>query len=237
MGFFMNKISDDFFALVKGMIDMKTIETNGITFIEPVSGATSEWYYGLDHEHGDLYEAEELFREGQVVKGRQFCLVHYPGGQVFFPVPKTEGHYSERPVFFEGGIYIIDVDFPKQLIRIVRFDCKDYQVSVYSELPLSSIEDCYNLQLHIAPLTLTRQRGKEFEIVWPEKISFLMDDHDSFFMRDGEKLFFNRWHEEGDGVDYKYWEETVVRDLTGDVAETLPGDVMQMPNGEIWHLR
>lgn len=37
---------------------MKTIETDGITYIEPVQGATSEWYYGLDYEHGDLYEAE-----------------------------------------------------------------------------------------------------------------------------------------------------------------------------------
>ncbi len=77
----------------------------------------------------------------------------------------------------------------------------------------------------------------EVEIVWPEKLSLSMGDHDSFFMRDGEKLFFSRWHEEGEGVNYKYWEETIVRNLAGDVIETLPGDVMQMPNGEIWHLK
>jgi hypothetical protein len=64
-----------------------------------------------------------------------------------------------------------------------------------------------------------------------------MGDHDTFFLRDGEKLFFNRWHESGEGSDYRYWEETVVRTLTGDVVETLPGDVMQMPNGEFWHLK
>ena len=40
---------------------IKTIETNGITYIESVPGATSEWYCSLDYEHGDLYEAEELF--------------------------------------------------------------------------------------------------------------------------------------------------------------------------------
>ena len=38
-------------------------------------------------------------------------------------------------------------------------------------------------------------------------------------------------------MNYKYWEETIVRNLAGDVIETLPGDVMQMPNGEIWHLK
>ena len=111
---------------------IKTIETNGITYIEPVPGATSEWYYGLDYELGDLYEAEELFNDGHTVKGRKFVLAHYP---------------------------------------------------------------------------------------------------------DGEKLFFNRWFEEGEGVDYKYWEETIVRDLNGNVIEILPGDVMQMPNGEMWHLK
>ena len=38
-------------------------------------------------------------------------------------------------------------------------------------------------------------------------------------------------------MDYKYWEETIVRDLNGNVIEILPGDVMMMPNGEMWHLK
>ena len=215
----------------------KLIETDGITFIEPVPGAESEWYYGVDNEHGDLYEAEELFRNGHTVNGRKLCLVHYPDGQAFFPVPKTEGHYSERPVFIDGGIYIIDVDFPNGSIRIVRFDGNDHQVSIHAELPLTAVKDCYNLQLHIAPLTLSRQCGNELEIVWPEKIKLPMEDHDSFFLRDGKKLFFNRWYEEGEGADYRYWEETVIRDLTGNVIGKFPGDVMRMPNGEIWYLK
>ena len=215
----------------------KTVETGGITYIEPVTGATNEWYFGMDNAQGDLYEAEEIFRLGHAVKGRKLCLVHYPDGQVFDPVPKAEGHYSEKPVFYDGGIYIIDVDFPGGSIRIVRFDCNDHRVSIHAELPLASVKDCYNLQLHIAPLTLSRQRGSELEIVWPEKIKLSMDDHDSFFMRDGGKLFFNRWHEEGDGADYRYWEETVIRDLDGTVVEDFPGDVMRMPNGKIWYLK
>ena len=64
-----------------------------------------------------------------------------------------------------------------------------------------------------------------------------MEDHDSFFLRDNGKLFFNRWHEEGEGEDYRYWEETVVKDLDGNVLEILPGDVMMMPDGEIWYLK
>ena len=218
---------------------MKTINTDGISCIEPVSGAGGEWYFGMDDEQGDLYEAEELFHDGHVIKGRKLCLVHFPDGQVFFPVPKTEGHHSEKPVYFEGGIFMIDVDFPKGSISIIRFDCRDYQTSIAAEIPLSSVKDCYNLRLQAAPPTLSRQRAGsgEFEMIWPERIRFSMGSHESFFLRDGGKLFFSRWHEEGEGADYRYWEETVVRNLDGDVIETLPGDVMRMPDGEIWHLK
>lgn len=218
---------------------MKTIETGGITYIEPVPGAAGGWYFGMDHEHGDLYEAEEIFRSGRAVKGRKLCLIRYPDGQVFEPVPKREGHYSDKPVFLDGGIFIIDVDFPGGQIRIFRFDCKEGKTCVQANIPLSSVKDCYNLSLQTAPLTLTRQcTGKcEFEIIWPERTGFFMDHHDSFFLRDGDRLFFNRWHEEGEGAGYRYWEETVVKDLSGEVIEILPGDVMRMPDGEIWHMR
>ncbi len=217
---------------------MKTIETDGITYIEPLAGAAGEWYYGMDYEHGDLYEAEILFKEGRPVRGRKLCLVRYPDGELFFPVPKAAGTYSERPVFLDGMIYILNVDFNAGAIRIVRFDCGSHETGLHAELPLASVKDCYNLSLQTAPLTLSRQCAakNEFEIVWPQRRSFHMDDHDSFFMRDGGRLFFNRWHESGEGADYKYWEETVVKDLDGNTLEIIPGDVTLMPGGEIWNL-
>lgn len=219
--------------------EMKTIETEGITYIVEVPGATRDWYYGIDSEHGDLYEAEEMFKKGYSIKGRNLCIVHYPEGSVYFPVPKTEGCYSENPVFFEGGIYILNVNFLKELIQIVRFDCEEHRTSIYVELPLSSAKDCYNLSLQVFPLTLTRQcaGNNDFEIIWPERVAFGTDDHDSFFLRAGNRLFFNRWHEEGEAENYKYWEETIVRNLEGNIVETLPGDVILMPNGEIWNLK
>ena len=44
--------------------DMKTIETDGITYIELIPYGTAEWYYGISYEHGDLYEAEEVLKDG-----------------------------------------------------------------------------------------------------------------------------------------------------------------------------
>ena len=43
---------------------MKTIDLQGITNMELVRGGIDEWYWSTDYIHGDLYEAEELFRTG-----------------------------------------------------------------------------------------------------------------------------------------------------------------------------
>ena len=218
---------------------MKKIDLGGISYIEPVPGATSEWYFGIDYEHGDLYEAEEVYKEGCPVNGRRLCLVHYPDGEVYIPIPKKSDCYCETPIYLEDNIYILNVDFSREIIQIIRFDCKKHETNIHTELQLSAVKDCYNLKLQISPLTLTRQATgtNEFEIVWPEKTEFKMGNHDSFFLRDGDKLFFNRWYEEGNGVDYRYWEETIVKDPSGKMLETLPGGVICMPNGVLWNIK
>ena len=217
---------------------MKTVDTHGITYIEPVPDGTSEWYYGISYEHGDLYEAEAVFRAGETVKGNAVCLIHYPDGEVFWPVPKKTGTFSEKPVFLDERIYLLNVDFQSGQICIFRFDCGSHEAELFKELPLSAVKSCYNLQLHSSPLSLTRQ-GEEgvFEIIWPERVSFALEPHESFFLRDGENLYFSKWYETGEGPDYRYWEETVIRDLKGNLLETLPGDVRIMPNGEMWYLK
>ncbi len=216
---------------------MKTIDTGGIGYIRPLEAAAG-WYYGLSHDQGDLYEAEEIFRSGRPVSGNTLCLVHYPSGEVFLPAEKRQGTYFEAPVFLDGCIYFLNTDFEQAVIRIMSFDCSSHVTETAEELPLETVKNCYNLQLHTAPLTLTRQ-GDEglFEIIWPERCSFELHSHESFFLRDGEKLYFNKWYEEGEGQDYRYREETVVRDLNGKLLETLPGDVMRMPGGELWHMK
>ena len=216
---------------------MKHIQTNGISYIEPLPGVGTAWYYGISREHGDLYEAEELFLDGHPLQGNKLCLIHYPDGEVFTPLPREEGKYSDTPVFWDGSIFFLNVDFPRGVIRIFRFDCETHGADIFKEIPLASVKNCYNLMLHTAPLSLTRQGNDGlFEILWPERTSFPMDPHESFFLRDGERLFFSKWYEEGEGAQYRYWEETVVRDPEGNLLEVLPGDVRLMPDGELWHI-
>ena len=64
---------------------MKIIETHGITYIEPLSGSC-EWYWGNDYTHGDLYEAEELYRGHHPVNCNRLVFIHYPDGRVVEPI-------------------------------------------------------------------------------------------------------------------------------------------------------
>ena len=53
---------------------MKSIDIRGIPNMELMRGGTDEWYWGTDYIHGDLYEAEELFRDGHLVKSNRLYL-------------------------------------------------------------------------------------------------------------------------------------------------------------------
>ena len=90
---------------------MKRITTNGISGIDSVPGAAAEWYFGVDSLQGDLYEAEEIFLAGYKVKGNSLCLIHYPDGEVFRPMPDEAGVCFGSPVYRDGRICILKVDF------------------------------------------------------------------------------------------------------------------------------
>ncbi|MBR0385643.1 MAG: hypothetical protein IJI05_03755 [Erysipelotrichaceae bacterium] len=212
---------------------MKEINTKGIPYIEPVDG-TAEWYFAESWPQGDLYEAEEMARSDEKIEGTTLLLIRYPEGKVYQPVEKTEGLYLGRPLYYEGCIAFLGVNFESRDVIIYSFDCENLTIEDKVHLPLEEIRDCYNLMLHRAPLTLSRQGAdKTFDIIWPEKLSIQLGNSESFFHRDGDRLFFNVWFE-----DPKYREETYIRDIhTGELVEKRQGAVSIMPNGELWHIR
>ena len=211
---------------------MKTIDLHGITHMEPVWGGTNEWYWSTDYIHGDLYEAEELFRMGHPVRSNRLYLIHYPDGAVYEPVPAVAGQYLGYPVYDNGAVALLAVNFAEGIIRILRF--RPDETSEVAQIPLSAVKDCYNLILRTKPLTLTRSSSDNtFEIVWPEQVGFSIENRESMDFRDGDKLYFTVWYEDPD-----YREETLVRSLQdGTILDRYPGDIRIMPNGEKWLVR
>lgn len=211
---------------------MKRIVTNGITNLEPLQGS-SEWYWGADYASGDLYEAEELFRSGHPVQKNRLLLVHRPEGTVYEPVHTEPGQYLGRPVYHDGQVVLLLVDFPEGEIRILTFRATDGTTEPLAVLPLSIVTDCYNLMLEASPLLLTRAaHDNRFQVLWPERRDFAIEDHEMFAFLEGNRLYTWVWYEDPD-----YREEVLVRDYeTGDVLERIPGNLRTMPDGQHWLL-
>ena len=211
---------------------MKPIDLQGITNMELLRGGTDEWYWATDYIHGDLYEAEELFRTGHPVRSNRLYLIHYPDGTVYEPVTAVAGQYMGYPVYDNGAIALLSVNFPEGIIRILCF--RPDELSEIARIPLTTVKDCYNLMLHANPLTLTRQPGDHtIELLWPEQKRFSIEARESLNFRDGDKLYFTIWYEDPD-----YREETVVRSLRdGSILDRYTGDIRIMPNGEKWLIK
>ena len=79
---------------------MKAIDIHGMTNMELVRGETDEWYWATDYIHGDLYEAEELFRQGHPVRSNRLYLIHYPGGTVYEAVSSTNRSHFDSDLCF-----------------------------------------------------------------------------------------------------------------------------------------
>jgi len=85
-----------------------------------------------------------------------------------------------------------------------------------------------------SPLMLTQQRNDgKFQITWPQKTGFSIEETESFSDRKGDSLYFCRWYDESD-----YREEIVIRKCpTGEILEAIPGAWRNMPDGQVWVLQ
>lgn len=212
-------------------MNIKKIEQLSSMPLDKVSG-TNEWYFSAEWT-GDIYEAEEIIQNGHEFEGTTMYLVRYPDGKVFIPIEKKTNVYIQHPVWDNDGIAILTVDFDCKEISVYHFNVNNCSLQRVIKLPLSSVTDCYNMNLSMSPLSLYRHGSDGlFEIIWPEKVSFMVNNSESLVYRDGDVLYFSRWYENPD-----YKEEIFVRSVhTGDVVRHFPGILYDMPDGTWWLL-
>ena len=94
-----------------GGVFMKNIDIHGMTNMELIRGGIAEWYWATDYIHGDLYEAEELFRQGHLVRSNRLYLIHYPDGMIYEPVHSADGQYLGTPVYDGSSVVLLVVSF------------------------------------------------------------------------------------------------------------------------------
>ena len=184
--------------------------------------------------------------DGYTFVGMSCALIHYPDGKVFKPFEMRENIYVEKPVFLDGNIYFLEVDFDKKIMSLIYIDSEelisgdfDEDISIVdikhveAEISLSEVEDCYNLMLKIAPVMITRGGNDGyFEIIYPENKIYNIEDREGFDFRNGEDMYFASWDENPEYEDF-----IVVRDYeSGEVKSVERGSIFRMPNGEMWKI-
>ena len=83
------------------MKEYRRLQLGGISYVDELEGLPG-WCWGMDYTSGDLYEAEELYREGHPIRSNRLVFVCFPEGAVYEPVKAEAGRYLGRPVFREG---------------------------------------------------------------------------------------------------------------------------------------
>lgn len=211
---------------------IKKLLTGHITYIELLEGSGT-WYWGTDYANGDLYEAEECFQRGSGFETNRLVLISHPQGEVFEPLRATPGQYFGKPVFHQGLIYFLLVDFVQGIILIYKWKPDMDGAQVHVSLSLDTVPDTYNLMLEAHPLMLTRQgHENRFQIIWPDQADFEIDGRESFVFRQEDKLYFSKWLEGPDDS-----EEVVIRQFpTGEILERIPGTLMVVSDGLKWIL-
>lgn len=211
------------------MMEIKNIKELSSMPLDKIVG-TNEWYYSAEWT-GDVYEAEEMIENGNEFEGTNMYLIRYPEGKVVKPFERRRNVYIQRPVWNHDGIAFLLVDFVFSEIVVYHLNVDSYKMMCISKLPLSIVADCYNLQLCMAPLTLYRHGADgQFELIWPERLSFIVEPNENLVHRDGDELYFSRWCENPD-----YKEEIYVRSAcSGEVIRHFSGILYDMPDGTWW---
>jgi len=215
---------------------MNLIKIEGISeaYPELVDG-TMDWYFCQEGKNCfcDLYEAEEIFKSGENFSGMTCHLIHYPEGTVHSPFRVKENVYIGKPIWDNGKLYFLSVDFHKQKIQIYSYSPDNQDNEMIKEMPLGVVEDCYNLMLKVSPVMLCRDANDGiYEIVWPENKKIEIGKTEGLLFRDGDDLYFSEWYE-----DPEYHENVIIRDLnTGEIKEKYSGYLCKLPKGVYWKI-
>lgn len=215
---------------------MNVIKIEGLTgcYPEGIEG-TTEWYFCKEGKDNfcDLYEAEEIYKVSKIFGGMNCDLIHFPEGTLHSPFKLRENLYVESPIWDNGKIYFLSVDFSMNLIQIHCYFPEERRLESIKELPLDVVEDCYNLRLETTPLMLCRSGNNGFfEIIWPERKKIEIGDRETIIFRHGEDLYFSEWYEDPD-----YHENVIIRDLnTGKVKDKFEGNLLRLPNEVFWRI-
>ena len=187
----------------------------------------------------DFFEIEDIIKHDGAYKGLVIKFYDYQTRKVYQPFEQKENIGYERPIFIDGIFYILQVDFNEGLANIYKY----YPGKSLEKVFDYKIKDLstYNLELIGTELHLISQDSDSLEIYYPCRKTVKLAENESALLIDEGKVYISRWIEAGwddknnkEGVDYRYYEKLIIRDLDSNIIEERIGNLYQRHDGTWW---
>lgn len=210
-------------------------------YIEKIIG--QERYAFSTSDYVEFYEMLEMANRGGY-QGNVIKFFDFETGNVYTPFEKKRNIIYGNPVYTDGYYYFLQGDYDKRILTLYRY-IPDEILEKETELNIDDV-NLYNLQIvgnkfHIISNGHIISESEKFECYYPEKISFSVGDNESAMFIEDDKIYFEKWIEEGwddesncATAQYNYYHVVVVRDFDGNVISEEVGNLYQSQDGNWW---
>lgn len=206
---------------------------NGIT--PDLLKGTERYAYGLS-DFTDSWELKDWQEHGGY-QGSVLYLYDLQESKVYIPFKKKKNVIYQMPLFSDGMIYFLQVDYDDNKVNLYRVS-PNIAIEKITDLSIDQV-DLYNIGLTGEGVHITSQ-DESFVCYYPEAFEIKLDVNESVICIDDEKIYISAWIEEGvenDEItkDYSYYEKIRVKDKAGNLISEEIGSLTQFPDGK-WRI-
>lgn len=206
---------------------------NGIT--PDLLNGTERYAYGLS-DFTDSWELKDWQEHGGY-QGSVLYLYDLQESKVYIPFKKKKNVIYQMPLFSDGMIYFLQVDYDDNKVNLYRLS-PNTAIEKITDLSIDEV-NLYNIRLIGEGVHITSQ-DESFVCYYPEAFEIKLETNESVICIDDEKIYISVWIEEGvenDEItkDCTYYEKIRVKDKSGNLISEEIGSLTQFPDGK-WRI-
>ncbi len=196
---------------------------------------TDRYAYGLS-DFVDSWELED-YQEHGGYQGSVLYLYDLYENKTYVPFEKKRNVIYEKPLFYNGVIYFLQIDYDNQKVNLYRVS-PIVELEKVTDLSIDEI-NLYNLGLTGEEVHITSQ-DEHFVCYYPESFQVKLEPNEGVLCIVDDKIYIDAWIEEGienDEItdDYCYYEKLIIKDKEGNLISEEVGALTQFPDG-MWRI-
>lgn len=206
---------------------------NGIT--PNLLNGTERYAYSLS----DFVDSWELidWQDHGGYQGSVLYLYDLHDNKVYVPFQKKKNVTYQMPLFSDGMIYFLQVDYDDKKVNLYRVSSSTALEKI-TDLSIDEV-DLYNIGLTGECVHITSQ-NESFVCYYPKAFEIKLETNESVLCINDDRIYISAWIEEGvenDEItnDYSYYEKILIKDTVGNLISEEIGSLTQFPDGK-WRI-